>query len=111
MRRPSRRSVMATLNSSVKFFTELFAVWAEADEVLTGTLRDKADAKPAGIDSFVVVVGAIDIATAAGQRERNSMRNAVRVAEHLIRQVQSVSARSLSHGPIPFRSQRLWRLV
>ena len=102
---------MTILSRSAKFLDELFTVRTEADEVFTGTLRNKANAKPTGIDSLVVVAGAIDVAAAARQRERNSLRNTVRVVEDLIREVQRVSARSLSHSPIPFRAKRPWRLV
>ena len=102
---------MTILSGSAKFFAELFTIRAETDEVLARIVWDKTDAKPTGIDSFVVVAGAIDIAVAAGQCERNSVRNSIRIVEHLIRQIQSVSARSLSDSPIPFRAQRPWLLV
>ena len=93
---------MTILNSSAKFFADLFTIWAETNEVLAHVLRNKANTKPTGIDSLIVIAWAIDIATAAGQCERNAVRNSIRVLQHLIRQVQSVSARRLSHGPIPF---------
>ena len=102
---------MTILSRSAKFLDELFTVRTEADEVFTGTLRNKANAKPTGIDSLEVVARAIDVATAAGQCERNAVRNSIRIIEDLICEVQSVSARSLSHSPIPFRAKRPWRLV
>ena len=102
---------MTILNSSAKFFADLFTIRTETNEVLAHVLRNKANTKPTGIDSLVVIAWTIDIAPAARQCERNSVRNAIRVVEDLIREVQRVSARSLSHSPIPFRAKRPWRLV